>query len=58
MGNNDIEWDSAAEEMLEEVPSFIRSIARKKGEEAAKELGETRVTVEIMEKLKKEAMGG
>ncbi len=58
MGNNDIEWDPEAEEMLNQVPAFIRKVVKKKAEEAAIDLGEKRLTVELMEKLKKEVMGG
>ena len=44
--------------MLNQVPVFIRKIAKGKAEEAAIDLGEKRITVELMEKLKKQVMGG
>ncbi len=58
MGSDKFEWDPEAEEKINELPAFIRGMARGGAEEAAAKLGETRITVEILEKARKEAMGG
>lgn len=54
---SDIEWDSEAEKRIRKAPFFVRKHARKKVEAAARKLGETRITVELMEKVKKQEMG-
>lgn len=58
MGSSDFEWDPEAEEKISELPAFIQGMAKGKAEEAAAALGETRITVELLEKVRKEAMGG
>ena len=58
MTNTDIEWDPKAEERINKAPFFVRKLARGKVEKAAKALGEKRITVELLEKIKKQEMGG
>ena len=57
MGKSDIEWDPEAEKRINKAPFFVRKIARGKVEKAARELGVSRITVELMEKIKKQEMG-
>ena len=52
-----IEWDSEATNRINKAPFFIRKMAKRKVEKAARELGEKVITVELMEKIKKQAMG-
>lgn len=58
MSESDIEWDPEAEERINKAPVFVRKMARGKVEKAARALGEKRITVELMEKIKKQEMGG
>lgn len=57
MGKNDLEWDADAEARLKQAPFFVRKIARAKVEKAARALGEKRITLELVEKIKKQEMG-
>ena len=56
MANSIIEWEPEALLRLKKAPFFIRGIAKRKVEKAAVELGETKVTVALMEKIKKQEM--
>ncbi len=56
MANSDIEWEAEALARLRKAPFFIRGIAKRKVEKAVVELGETKVTVALMEKIKKQEM--
>lgn len=58
MAENELEWDDDALARLEKIPSFVRGMAKGKIEKAAVALGETKVTAELMDKIKKEEMGG
>jgi len=56
MKSQSIEWEEAAINRLKKAPFFIRGLAKRKVEKAAIELGETKVTVSLMEKIKKQEM--
>jgi len=51
-----IPWDPAAEKRLENIPDFIRPMARKQVEQIAQERGVTRVTESIMDEAKNKFM--
>lgn len=57
MATNDIVWDKEAEKRINKAPFFVRKMARAKVEKAASALGENYITVELMEKIKKQEMG-
>ena len=57
MATDKIEWAPEAEERINKAPFFVRKMARGKVEKAALALGETRITVELMEKIKEQEMG-
>jgi hypothetical protein len=57
MTDEELPWDEDALKRLENIPSFVRGMARKKIEKAAKAAGETRVTAEFMESNKAKLMG-
>lgn len=50
-------WHKDAEQRLKNAPFFVRSMARKKVEKAAKKAGLELITVEFMENIKKQSMG-
>ncbi len=58
MGQSELVWDDEALKLLEKVPFFVRKRAKKKIEETALEAGETRVTVELMEQVRRERAAG
>jgi len=53
-----IEWSEEASERLERVPSFLRSMVRKRAETVAGERGESVVSAELMLELGKRRHGG
>lgn len=53
-----IEWDEAALERINKAPFFVRQFAKDKVEKAAIAQGATKITVELMEKIKQQEMGG
>jgi hypothetical protein len=57
MSNSNLVWDDEALEKLERVPVFVRKMVKGKIEKAALELGEERITVELMDKVKSEKGG-
>lgn len=57
MTNEELPWDEDALKRLENIPGFVRGMARKKIERAAQAAGETRVTAEFMETNKSKLMG-
>ncbi len=57
MSNSNLVWDDEALEKLERVPVFVRKMVKGKIEKAALELGEERITVELMDKVKSEKSG-
>ncbi len=52
-----MEWDEDAKQRLQKAPFFIRPLARSKVEKAARERGETRVTLALFEQIKQQEMG-
>ncbi len=57
MIDTEIEWDIEAEKRLKKAPFFVRKMARAKVEKAARERGISRITLEIMEEIKRQEMG-
>ena len=57
MSSSELEWDIEAAKRLKRAPFFVRKLAKAKVEKAATLLGEKRITVELMEKIKKQEMG-
>lgn len=57
MSNESLPWDEAALKRLEKIPGFVRNMAKKKIEQAAKTAGEDKVTAEFMEANKGKLMG-
>ncbi len=53
----DIRWSKGAEARLENIPSFVRPMAKKEIERIAKERGETEITDKMMEESKEKFMG-
>lgn len=54
MSQNELVWDEDALTLLQKVPFFVRKAAKKKIEQTAVEAGESRVTVELMEQIRRE----
>jgi hypothetical protein len=57
MTNEEFPWDEDALKRLEKIPAFVRGMAKKKIENAAKDAGEIRVTAQFMETNKAKLMG-
>ena len=56
MSESTLEWEEAALQRLEKIPSFVRGMAKKKIEKAAIAAGEDIVTAEFMETNKAKLM--
>ncbi len=54
MSKSELVWDEDALKLLEKVPFFVRKAAKKKIEKTAVESGKSRVTVELMEQIRRE----
>jgi hypothetical protein len=54
--SNGIAWTTEAEQRLENIPDFIRPMARREIERVASERGATTVTVEILDEVKERFM--
>ena len=54
MSESNLEWDKDALELLGKIPFFVRKAAKRKIEKTAKESGEERITVELMERIRSE----
>ncbi|VAW34775.1 hypothetical protein MNBD_DELTA02-643 [hydrothermal vent metagenome] len=52
MSDTTIEWDAEAQAKLEKAPVFVRKMIKGKVEKAAKAMGETTITSELMDKIK------
>lgn len=50
-------WDEEALKRLERIPGFVRNLAKRKIEEAAKDAGESKISVEFMDANKAKLMG-
>lgn len=57
MSEEEMPWDEDALKRLEKIPAFVRGMARKKIEKAAKDAGEARVTSEFMDANRAKLMG-
>jgi len=57
MNRDDLIWEDEALETLKKIPFFARKIAKKKIELGAIELGEQKITPELMEKIRNQVMG-
>ena len=53
---NGIPWSPEAERRLDNIPDFIRPMARREVERMAKERGATTVTVQVMDEAKEKFM--
>lgn len=52
MSNETLIWEEAALQKIQKAPFFIRKFAKNKVEKAAIEQGETRITVEFVERIR------
>jgi hypothetical protein len=52
MSTNTLTWDDEALKKIERAPFFIRKIAKNKVEKAALAQGETRITVDFVERVR------
>jgi hypothetical protein len=51
-----LEWDNEAKERVDAAPFFVRKLIRHKVEKAARQQGLDKVTVELLDKVKKKQM--
>jgi len=56
MGKSKVRWNPEAEKMMKKVPFFVRPLAKRKAEEAARERGLDEVTVQLIEELRDKNM--
>ncbi len=54
MSKSELVWDEDALKLLKKIPFFVRNAAKKKIEKTAIESSESRVTVELMEQIRRE----
>jgi hypothetical protein len=52
MNTEPLTWDDEALKKIEKAPFFIRKLAKNKVEKAAIAQGETKITVEFVEKIR------
>lgn len=57
MSNASLPWDEEALKRLEKIPAFVRSMAKRKIEQAALTAGESKVTAAFMDANKAKMMG-
>ncbi len=53
----DLEWSKEAEQRLDNIPAFVRPMAKKEIERMAKERGESAISAELLEEAKGKFMG-
>ncbi len=58
MSEGEVVWDEKALEKLEKVPVFIRKMVKGKVEKAALAKGESKITADLMDKIRTEESGG
>ncbi len=58
MSEDEVVWDEKALEKLEKVPVFIRKMVKGKVEKAALAKGESKITAELMDKIRTDESGG
>ncbi|MAY42524.1 MULTISPECIES: PCP reductase family protein [unclassified Neptuniibacter] len=51
-----LEWDNEAKERVDAAPFFVRKLIRHKVEKAARQQGLDKITVELLDKVKKKQM--
>jgi len=56
MAKQKMRWDPKAEKMMKKVPFFVRPLAKRKAEEAARKRGLDEVTVQLVEELRDQNM--
>ena len=54
MSKSELVWDEDALKLLKMIPFFVRKAAKKKIEKTAVESSKSRVTVELMEQIRRE----
>ena len=54
----DLEWTPEATERLERIPSFVRGMLTKRMETYAREKGHTEISLEVMDEVRSEVLGG
>ncbi|MBM4133397.1 MAG: protochlorophyllide oxidoreductase [Nitrospira sp.] len=54
--SNGVTWSADAEKRLENIPDFIRPMARREIERLAKERGATTITAQVMDEAKDKFM--
>jgi hypothetical protein len=54
--SNGVSWTPDAEKRLENIPDFIRPMARREIERLAKERGATTITAQVMDEAKEKFM--
>ncbi|MCP4128074.1 MAG: protochlorophyllide oxidoreductase [Gammaproteobacteria bacterium] len=54
MSKSELVWDEDALKLLEKVPFFVRKAAKRKIEKTAIESSKSRVTVKLMEQIRRE----
>lgn len=57
MSDKALDWDQDALERINRAPFFVRKMAKAKVEKTARALGKTRVTAELLDRIKREEMG-
>lgn len=57
MSSDKIIWQADAEQRMKKVPFFVRKLAIRKLENAAKAQGLTTITVELIDSIKQQEMG-
>lgn len=56
VSDSGFEWTEDALERMKKVPFFVRRAAKSKIEKAAKELGETNITAELVDRVRDSEM--
>ena len=56
MSDNSLAWEEEALKRLDKIPSFVRNMAKNKIEQAARDAGESSVTVFFMDTNKTKLM--
>lgn len=51
-----LEWDNEAKQRVDAAPFFVRKLIRHKVEKAARQQGLDKITVELLDKVKKKQM--
>ena len=54
MSKAELVWEDDALKLLEKVPFFVRKAAKRKIEKTAVESSKSRITVELMEQIRRE----